>query len=423
MVIMDSSNSPLADRFFAPLTGIADRCPAARSCPELPDLSWLHLGITRVLEDEPSGRAFLQSISADWHRVPARSSFFDSLASRRRLRFCREANAALCAVMARTLTDPLAAWPGLAEFAVFAGDGHFHAAAVHDPRQPDGTRHATGHLYALDLRTHAMHHIDVGDQVARLKEHDMRTLKRQDPAALRMGTPAGRKVLIVWDRAGIDLAWWYQCKHRHGIYFLSRPKDNMVFEGGPALAFDAADPVNTGVLADELVAPATHMRHMRRITFIDPVEGVPWQILTNEHTLAPGLLVKLYRMRWDIEKVYDEFKNKLLEKKAWATSATAKCMQGEFLCLAHNLMVLHEDLLLREHGIVNEAENRRREKRLKKEQETARKAGRAVPLLRQALQRCTQRTVKFVRWLRVFLFRDAPWTAIVDALRMVYRTP
>jgi hypothetical protein len=28
-----------------------------------------------------------------------------------------------------------------------------------------------------------------------------------------------------------------------------------------------------------------------------------------------------------------------------------------------------------------------------------------------------------VRWLRVFLFRDAPWTSIVDALRMVYRTP
>jgi hypothetical protein len=114
MVIMDFSNSPLADRFFAPLTGIADRCSAARSCPELPDLSWLHLGITRVLEDEPSGRAFLQSISADWHRVPARSSFFDSLASRRRLRFCREANAALCALMARTTVSvfslDLTAW-------------------------------------------------------------------------------------------------------------------------------------------------------------------------------------------------------------------------------------------------------------------------------------------------------------------------
>lgn len=180
---MDSSNSPLADRFFAPLTGIADRCPAARSCPELPDLSWLHLGITRVLEDEPSGRAFLPSISADRPRVPARSSFFDSLASGRRLRFCREANAALCAFMARTIADPLAAWPGLSEFAVFAGDGHFHAAAVHDPRQPDGTRHATDHLNTLDLRTHAMYHIDVGDQVARLKEHHVHRSRRRRSVA------------------------------------------------------------------------------------------------------------------------------------------------------------------------------------------------------------------------------------------------
>ena len=115
--------------------------------------------------------------------------------------------------------------------------------------------------------------------------------------------------------------------------------------------------------------------------------------LTDPLAAWPGLLVKLYRMRRDIEKVYDEFRNKLLEKKAWATSATAKWMQGEVLCLAHNLMVLHEDLLLREHGIINKAENRRREKRLRKEQETARAAGRAVSPLRQALQRCTQRTV------------------------------
>ena len=65
-------------------------------------------------------------------------------------------------------------------------------------------------------------------------------------------------------------------------------------------------------------------------------KGARWQILTNELTLPPGLLVQLHRMRRDIEKVYDQFKNKLHEKKAWANSATAKCMQTEFLCLAHN---------------------------------------------------------------------------------------
>ena len=72
---------------------IPHSCCSARSCPELSDDAWLRVGITRVLDDEPSGRAFLQAIRADWDDTPARSSFFDSLASTRRLRLCREANA------------------------------------------------------------------------------------------------------------------------------------------------------------------------------------------------------------------------------------------------------------------------------------------------------------------------------------------
>ena len=45
-----------------------------------------------------------------------------------------------------------------------------------------------------------------------------------------------------------------------------------------------------------------------------------------------------------------------------------------------------------------------------------------LPLfLREALQRCTQRTVKFVRWLRSWLFRDVPYNIILNALRKEYR--
>ena len=233
MVIIKSCLLPLALRFFAPLADLADSCPSARCCPQLSDDAWLRVGITRVVDDEPNGRAFLQSIAPEWDDTPARSSFFDTLASERRLRFCRETNAALCANMGRTLPDPLAAWPALKGFAVFAGDGHFHAAAVHDARDADGTKYATGHVYALNLRTHAMHHLDVGDQKARKKEHDMRTLKRQSPAALRFGTPTGTKVILVWDKAGIDFAWWLAYKNNPGIYFISRPKENMVFTKGP----------------------------------------------------------------------------------------------------------------------------------------------------------------------------------------------
>ena len=119
--------------------------------------------------------------------------------------------------------------------------------------------------------------------------------------------------------------------------------------------------------------------------------------------------------------MYDEFKNKFFEKKAWASSATAKCMQAVFLCLAHNLMVLHERELRQEHGITNVAEDRRRAKRLAEEKKAVSAAGRILSPLREALQRCTQRTVKFVRWLRSWLFCDVSYSKILDALRKEYR--
>ena len=98
--------------------------------------------------------------------------------------------------------------------------------------------------------------------------------------------------------------------------------------------------------------------------------------------LPPGLIVLLYRWRWDLEpersgdswpsypetcqhKVYDQFKNKLNEKKSWAGSVTAKAAQAVFLCLLHNLMVLFEAGPA-ETGISNAAEEKRREKVLTK---------------------------------------------------------
>ena len=423
MVIINSLSLPLAGRFFAPMATITASCPSTRSCPELTDEAWLRLGIVRVLEDEPSGRAFLQHISAEWEDTPARSSFFETLASKRRLRFCQEAHEAVCAQMARTLPDPLAPWQALEDFAIFAGDGHFHAAAVHDPRDADGTKYATGHFYLHDMRSHAMRHLDVGAQQERKKEHDMRVLKRQSAEALRGGTPKGRKVLIVWDRAGIDFDQWRRWKENSGIYFISRPKENMNLAKQGDCPRDPEDPVNTGIVADELVAPLTHGRMARRITFVDPASGAHWQVLTNEMNLPPGLVVKLYLMRWDLEKVFDEFKNKFLERKAWASSATAKCMQAVFLCLTRNLLVLQQQVLRQEHGIINEAEDRRRAQRLTKEKAAAKKAGRVLSPLKEALQRCTQHSVKFIRWLRSYLFRNAPWDQMLAALREIYRTP
>ena len=58
--------------------------------------------------------------------------------------------------MRRLLPEPFSAFPQLAPFDLYAGDGHFHSAAIHDPRDAGGTRHATGHVYLLNLRSQAM---------------------------------------------------------------------------------------------------------------------------------------------------------------------------------------------------------------------------------------------------------------------------
>jgi hypothetical protein len=281
---------------------------------------------------------------------------------------------------------------------------------------------AAGHVFMLNLRTHQLRHLDAGDQHLRRKENEMRLLKRSSWDDLRAGAPAGRQVIFVYDRACLDFAFWHQAKFQHGLYFISRPKENLSLQRGGEFPWERDDPVNAGVLHDEAVAPLSYSRHLRRITWQNPETGDPWQFLNNEHTLPPGLIVLLYLKRRDIEKVFDETKNKLEERKAWASSTTAKRMQAQFLCLAHNLMVLEEDRLRRAHALTNTAEEKRRAKRLRNAGEIAAKENRALPAGQKALQRITQRSVKFIRWLRTFLWHEAPWERMLAVLRHLYAT-
>lgn len=413
-----TTSTTFAQDFFQPLAAEVQRAEHQRVCPELTDLAWMTLGVSRALDDHPSGRGFLQNLQASGANPPEVSHFFESLKSKRRLALSAEVSLALSKRPAAQADHLLGQAQELADFDLFAGDGHFHAAAAHD--QPvDGTKYATGHFYALNLRNHALSHLCVADQVERKKEHDMRALKQLDIATLRQGAPLGRKLLYVWDRAGIDFRWWHQIKQRSGIYFLSREKVNMRLEVIGVHAFDAKDPRNAGVLADELVATSQGVS-VRRIRYFCPVRGEEFGFITNLMAVPPGLIVHLYRIRWDIEKVFDQLKNKLGEIKAWASSPTAKTMQAHFLCLAHNLMLLCENTLESVHGIYNVAELKRRAKRLAKLVAALAHKNLTLPLLFVATQRLTQRSLKFIRWLRVQLFGHPPDGTPWDALRTLF---
>ena len=52
------------------------------------------------------------------------------------------------------------------------------------------------------------------------------------------------------------------------------------------------------------------------------------------------MLAELYRRRWEVEKVFDEVKNKLGQRQAWGTSLVAKAAQGHLVALTHTLLLI-----------------------------------------------------------------------------------
>ena len=59
---------------------------------------------------------------------------------------------------------------------------------------------------------------------------------------------------------------------------------------------------------------------MRIVYYTDPLTGKNYEFLTNALDLPAGVIAELYRRRWEAEKVFDEIKNKLEEKKYYSVS-------------------------------------------------------------------------------------------------------
>lgn len=410
-----SENQTVNEAFFQPLHGLAARSARARACPEVSDEDYVILGVQRVLEASVSGRAFLQEHGPRAAQQLNLANYFSTLHSPRRCAVLREVNQAVLTTANGQRPDPLADIPELARYEVFAADGHWHKAATHDPRH-DGVKMAVGHFYSLNLRTHTLRHLATGEG---LHEHDMSALKRVKPRGLRQDVPTGRRVLVIYDKASIDFGYWKRCRQECAVYFLSRAKENQVLEWGDSMNWDRKDPRNHGVKHDRRVLTRDG-QELRLICFIDRRTDQAYEFLTNEKDLPPGVLAELYRRRWDVEKVFDELKNKLGQKKAWGSGLVAKETQAQFAVLTHNLMLLYEGALAQRHGVENQAEDKRRAQRTSDEVGAAQRKRVRLPSLLLPARRATQRSVKFIRWLRHSLHDRLAETAAVPRLKLLY---
>jgi len=413
---LPGTSSEVRHQFLAPLRAVFDQATTIRQCPAESDWDWLTKGVDRVLSNVRSGRDFLQTFQMFWSREMQVGPYFETLASARRLRMVAECSALLRRRVDALRPSPLAQFESLASFDLYAGDGHYLEHATHDPMRGE-THWPTGHFFALNLKSQSLAPLVLADLAARKKEHDLRALKRQSVAMLRQGAGKGRKVMWVWDKAGVDLPFWQERKGS-GIYFLSLRKEGMCLAVEAERVIDFAQPINQGVIADRVVTDRRGIR-LREITFCNPCDGEVYVYLTTEMTLEPGLLALLYKTRWEIEKVFDETKTKLQEKKSWATTTTAKEMQSHFLAIVHNLLLLLQDGH-QQQGVENTAELQRRQKRLDQQENELEKTGQTLPLIYKILQRFTQATFKLIRWLRVHWHQPTSLPQALLQLRSLY---
>lgn len=134
----------------------------------------------------------------------------------------------------------------------------------------------------------------------------------------------------------------------------------------------------------------------------------------------PGLIVLICKHRWDIEKVFYEMKSKMEEHKSWASTFEAKQANAIFECLAHNLLLLLEEKIVVEEGLVDECE---RKKDLGRKREGSPERSRLKNegnMVNTAILRATHRTQRFIRWVRNRIYLTASWGQSLRRLAVIW---
>jgi len=369
-------------------------------------LDYLKLGVERCISSARSGHGFLQTYRKDDGTRVSVSHFFESLKSKRRLANLSSVNQLMRPYLTDQNGDTLAEIEEFKNWHLYAADGHYHKAAIFDPKtkadhsEKDPSKSPTGHFFALDLRQHHLGYLDLAQaQDGKKSEHDITVLKRQELETLRQGARKGHKVLSLWDRACIDYGFWGKAKSQKGIYFCTLEKSNsvtnMIREHS---LINYSDSRNEGLISDRLVETSAGYE-LRQIIYVNPIDNVEYRYLTNEMTLPAWALVLLYKHRWDIEKVFDELKTKLEEHRSWASSVEAKKAHANFLCLTHKLMLLLEDHLRKNEKMEDQVEPKKKLIRARS-LHSNRKPSTQMSFINGFFTRATQRTVRFIRWLR-----------------------
>ncbi len=422
-------NSEFSSRFFADVFQLYPQSSRQYRCTEISDIHFCQLGVLRCLSSSTTGQEFLQFHADQGIANIEPSHFFKALKSPRRLANITSLNDLLAGPMNARIFDPYSQCAELADWDLYAVDGHYQRAACFDAKSISSKGElraiATGHFFRMNMRSHHLSCLGMANpEDGKKKAHDMTVIKRSSADQLRYDAPKGRKVMLVWDKACIDYKHWFKLKHTYGIYFVTLEKSNSTAEICSVNQLDTSDPRNAGIVSDHQVATAAGVM-LRRIVYTNPADGVTYTYLTSDFTLPAYQIVLLYKHRWDIEKIFHQLKSKMNERKSWASSLEAKQSHAIFECLAHNLLMHFEQYLMGGEGLRDELEEKKQQGRTNSNpaQDPTSSPGifeAAQNFINTAVQRATQRTQRFIRWVRVWIYKQAPWHESIHRLREVW---
>src|SRR5438093_3163781 len=147
------------------------------------------------------------------------------------------------------------------------------------------------------------------------KVHDVNVL---DILTLEPGS------FLVMDRGYLDFARLYAL-HQALAFFVTRAKSNLQFRRQYSHSVDRASGVRsdqTGILTGPLTS-TLYPVPLRRVTYYSVETAKRFVFLTNNFSVAPLTVARLYRSRWRIELFFKWIKQHLRIKRFFGTSANS----------------------------------------------------------------------------------------------------
>ena len=131
------------------------------------------------------------------------------------------------------------------------------------------------------------------------------------------------------DKGYVFFKQLYECFHLKGAFFVTRAKDNMVYDVVEEREVDKS----AGLICDQIIRltgknpSIEYPESLRMVIYEDYLTGNVYRFLTNNLTIESLTVTELYRERWMVELFFKWVKQHLHIKKFYGTTENAVYLQ------------------------------------------------------------------------------------------------